>query len=70
MTQITDIQYLHSARKAIDINLHLLATIIQLGEAEQIQINDGLREMIEYALELNWQQYRLTTEKIVEYDVL
>lgn len=70
MTQITDIQYLQSARKAADINLQLLETLIQLGEAEQINISAELLEMIEYALELNWQQYRLTTEKLKENDVL
>ena len=59
--------YPQTARKAADINLHLLATIVQLGQAEQINLSPALLEMIEYALEINWQLYRLSTEKLNDY---
>jgi hypothetical protein len=64
---MNELIYLQTTRKAADINLHLLATIVQLGHADQLKISPELCEMLEYALAINWQQYRLTTEKLNNY---
>lgn len=64
---MNELTYLQTTRKAADINLHLLATIVQLGQADQLKISPELYEMLEYALAINWQQYRLTTEKLNNY---
>lgn len=64
---MNELNYLQTTRKAADINLHLLATIVQLGQADQLKISPELYEMLDYALAINWQQYRLTTEKLNNY---
>lgn len=64
---MNELTYLQTTRKAADINLHLLATIVQLGQADQLKITPELYEMLDYALAINWQQYRLTTEKLNDY---
>ena len=64
---MNELNYLQTTRKAADINLHLLATIVQLGQADQLKISPELYEMLDYALAINWQQYRLITEKLNNY---
>jgi hypothetical protein len=59
-----ELQYLQLVKKCSDINLQLIETLITLGESGYIEITDELREMLEYTLELNWQNYRLTSEKL------
>lgn len=63
---MTQEQYYQLVKKCADINLQLLETIITLGESGYIEITDELREMLEYTLELNWQNYRLTSEKLTD----
>lgn len=57
-------QYLQLVKKCSDINLQLIETLLTLGESGYIEITAELREMLEYTLEINWQNYRLTSEKL------
>lgn len=61
---MTQYEYLKTMRKAADVNLQLLETLLELNHDGQLTISAELSEMIEYTLEINWQQYRLITEKI------
>lgn len=63
---MNNIDFFISARKTADLNLQLIETILQLETNETFIISDELREMLEYVLEINWQQYRLTNEKLLE----
>lgn len=63
---MNNIDFFVSARKTADLNLQLIETILQLETNETFIISDELREMLEYVLEINWQQYRLTNEKLLE----
>lgn len=64
---MNNIDFFISARKTAELNLQLIETILQLETNETFIISDELREMLEYVLEINWQQYRLTNEKLLEY---
>lgn len=63
---MTNIDFLIYVRKTADLNLQLIETILQLETNETFIISDELREMLEYVLEINWQTYRLTNEKLLE----
>ena len=67
---MTDLQYLQISRKCADINLQLIETILQLENSGKGKLSDELREMLEYSLQINWQTYRLTNEKLQQHDVL
>jgi hypothetical protein len=60
------IDFLIHTRKTSDINLQLIETLLQLDNQDNFIITDELREMLEYVLEQNWQQYRLTNETLQE----
>lgn len=63
---MTNIDFFIYVRKTADLNLQLIETILQLETNETFRISDELREMLEYVLEINWQTYRLTNEKLLE----
>jgi hypothetical protein len=63
---MNNIDFLIHTRKVADVNLQLIETLLQLDNQDSFVITDELREMLEFVLEQNWQQYRLTNENLQE----
>lgn len=65
---MTDLKLLQVARKTAEYNLDLIEVILETDINNQI--SEELKEILEYSLELNYQLYRLTSEKLNEYGIL
>ena len=64
---MSNLYFLLHSQKTADVNLQLIETILELDNTVNFKISDELREMLEYILEINWQQYRLTNENLKTY---
>lgn len=63
---MTTEEILHISKRVADTNLQLIEIIADLSNSDKIHISEELAEMLNFCLDINFQLYRLTTEKLKE----
>jgi hypothetical protein len=63
---MTNQEFIKTAKRTADLNLQLIETIADLANDNRITISEELAEMLNFCLDINFQLFRLSNEKIIE----
>lgn len=63
---MTNFEFAQLTKRTSDMNLQLIEIMAELANDGKIEIGEELAEMLNFCLDLNFQLYRLSNEKIKE----
>ena len=63
---MTNQEFTKTAKRTADLNLQLIETIADLVNEGRLDISEELAEMLNFCLDINFQLFRLSNEKMKE----